>query len=395
MNFGNVLATDRFAQELFASAAKEQMLFFRSPRTELPTTVGGLSSQRALSLVVLFDRILIHELGPGELRIPDLEHEGIVQIVPLEEPLGKVAPLATTWKGSRRGSPPNSLLESLSRIQQLRPLVASRLVGLDLDFVNFVARKVGISRRQFIEQLLDYATVYAQGENGALKKHVINEMLPVDLVKDMTNDLFHFEFRDEKLDAVNSLLVAASLAADEIAIIRELSAAHGAPVATKEYGKAFRSIPALKGKEFDAVCAANRFLILQSALLNREPCMPHIDGIRHALSLRKNPYLKAMREHLKVLNVGLSVCDSAAIAEAAREIQRARHALSRRTAFDKPLAWLSYMSVPAAAVQPLLGTSILGLSVAVIGAASTLIGAAGTFTGRRIQHKNQWALFGS
>jgi hypothetical protein len=393
MDFRRVLVTDRLSNELFAAAAKDNLLFLRSRHTELPPVSGGLARQRALSLLVLFDQILIHEDGLGELRIPDLEQEGIVKIISATGPSdGDVSPLVTTWKKSDpRGFPPKALLQSLARVRQLRPIVANRIMGISPQFASFVAKKAGTSRRVFIEQLLDYATAYVQGQNELMQEHPLNQFLPKSFLKSMKKDLFCFE---EPLNAANALLLSATMVADEIATITELSAIHMAPVATENYGKVFRSAPSLKGKAFDAVCAANRFLILQCALSNREPCMPHIDSIKHALSLRKNPYLKAMREHLRILNGGLTVGDSAAIAEAAREIQRARHALNRRAIFDKPLAWLSYMSVPAAVVQPLLGNSILGMSVGVIGAAGTVIGAAGTFASRRIQRKNEWALFG-
>ncbi len=389
MDFRRVLATDRLSSELFATAAKDRLLFLRNRRTELPPTSGGLARQRALSLLVLFDQILIHEDGPGNLRIPDLEQEGIVKIIPATEPSGRdVSPLSTTWRRSdSRGVPPKALLRSLARIRQQGPLVANRLVGLNLEFVNFVAKKAGVSRRTFIEKLLDFATAYVQGHDAILDQHPLNELLPKSFIKSMQKDLFRFEEIRGGLNAVNSILLAATMVADEIATIKELSAAHKAPVATENYGKAFRSAPALKGLALDAVCAANRFLILQSALSNRESRMPYIDGIKHALSLRKDPYLKSMREHLMVFNGGLTVGDLVAVSAAAREIQKARQALNRRSTFDRTLAWLSYITVPTGIAESLIGSSIVGMSLSVIGAV-------GTLSARRIQSKNEWALFG-
>lgn len=385
MDFRRVLATDRLSNELFAAAAKDKLLFLRNRRTDLPPASGRLARQRALSLLVLFDQILIHEDGPGDLRIPDLEQEGIIKIIPATGPSdGDVPSLATTWRRSDpRGFPPKALLQSLARVRQLRPIVANRLVRINPQFVSFVAKKAGISRRVFIEHLLDYATAYVQGQNKLMEELPLNQFLPKSFLKSMRKDLFYFE---EPLNVANALLLGATLVADEIATIKELSAIHGAPVATENYGKVFRSAPALKGKAFDAVCAANRFLILQSVLSNR-PNMPYIDGIKHAISLREDPRLTSMREHLKVFNAGLTVGDSVAVAAAAREIQRARHALNRRAAFDRSLAWLSYMAVPAGVAESLIGSSILGISLSVIGAV-------GTLSSRRTQRKNEWALFG-
>jgi hypothetical protein len=159
-----------------------------------------MAGQRALSLIVLFDRLLIHEFGEGTFRLPDLEKEGIVEIVPADQPPAGVPPLSTTWKKGEldsRGRPPKALLRSLSLVQQFRPLV----------------------------------TIFA----------------------------------------------------DEIAVIRGLSTKYNVGVATEHYGKAFRAGAALKGRQLDAICAANRFLILRAAFADGGLRIPRIDSIKEPL----------------------------------------------------------------------------------------------------------------
>ncbi len=117
--------------------------------------------------------------------------------------------------------------------------------------------------------------------------------------------------------------------------------------------------------------------------------MPRIDGIKHALLLRKDPHLKAIREELKVLHGGLTAGDKIAILEASREIQRSRRALKRRANWDRALAWLTYMSVPVGVAEALMG------SPPIIGTSVSIIGAAGIATVRRIEKKNEWVLFGT
>jgi hypothetical protein len=81
VNFEHVLATDRLAWELFGAAAQEKLLFVRDNEQE-PRTRSGLAKQRALSLIVLFDRLSIPDPGLNSFRLPDLEKEGIVEIIP-------------------------------------------------------------------------------------------------------------------------------------------------------------------------------------------------------------------------------------------------------------------------------------------------------------------------
>jgi hypothetical protein len=392
VDFGHVLVTDRLAWEIFGAAAVEKVLFSSDPSEQMPRSRAGMAGQRALSLIVLFDKLLIHEFGRSAWRLPDLEKEGIVEIIPADQPAAGVPPLPTNWRKGELGSrrrPPKNLLRSLSLVQQFRPLVTNRLLTGSNQFVNELARAVGLSRRAMIDTFLDYAIAYIQGHVKDVREHVFNEVFPNDLLNEITDELFDFSVRGELLSPTNALLVMAIVVAKEIAVIQELSTKHEVGVATEHYGAAFRSEPAIKGRQLDAICAANRFLILRAAFTNGGPCMPRIDGIKHALLLRRNPYLKAMREQLRVLNGGLRVGDPIAILEATREIQKAHRALKRRASWDKALTWLTYMSVPLGVAEVLMGSPpIVGTSVSIIGAASTA-------TARRIDKKNEWALFGT
>jgi hypothetical protein len=390
VDFKQVLVTDRLAWEIFGSAALEELLFVRDTREDKPQKGHGITGQRALSLIVLFDRLLIHDFGGGAFRLPDLEKEGIVEIIPANQP-PRVKPLATAWsKGElgSRGRPPTALLRSLSLVQQFRPLVTNRLLTGNIEFFSVIAKGLRVSRRILIDRFLDYAIAYIQGHDKAVREHPFNEALPEDFLEEIRNELFDFTARGDLLSPTNVLLVMALVFADEIAIIRELSTKHGAGVATEHYGKAFRSEPAVRGKQLDAVCAANRFLILRAAFADGLPSLPHIDGIRHALLLRKDPYLKAMREQLGVLNGGLSAGDSTAILEATKEIQRARRALKRRQGWDNVLSWLTYMSVPVGVAEILMG------SPPIVGTSVSIVGAAGTAAARQAAKRNEWVLFG-
>jgi hypothetical protein len=80
-DFTRVLLTDKIAWELFGLAARERMLYSSDTEETTPTPGRGAVSQRALSFLVLFDNIIIHDFSTGAFRIPDLESEGILQVI--------------------------------------------------------------------------------------------------------------------------------------------------------------------------------------------------------------------------------------------------------------------------------------------------------------------------
>ena len=115
-DFTRVLLTDKIAWELFGLAARERMLYSSDAEESTPTPKHGAVSQRALSFLVLFDNVIIHDFSHGAFRIPDLEGEGILQVITRGQPARAVAPLRTRWRLGplrNRRRPPASLLRSL------------------------------------------------------------------------------------------------------------------------------------------------------------------------------------------------------------------------------------------------------------------------------------------
>ena len=80
-DFTRALLTDKIAWELFGLAARERMLYSSDAEESTPTPKHGAVSQRALSFLVLFDNVIIHDFSHGAFRIPDLEGEGILQVI--------------------------------------------------------------------------------------------------------------------------------------------------------------------------------------------------------------------------------------------------------------------------------------------------------------------------
>jgi len=391
VDFSRVLVTDRLAWEIFGAAAREKLLFVQTPDDQHPRTRSGTAGQRALSLLILFDRLVIHDFSQGTFRLPDLEKEGIVEIIPADQLPNDVPALSTKWRKGRLGSGgriPKELLQSLSLLQQFRPLVVNRLLKSQGGFDSFIAKALGVSRRKSINIFLDYALAYAQGDETTFRDHVLTKVLPHEILHDSSEDLFHFTAHN-LLSAPNVILLFALMFAGEIAVIQSLSTQLGVGVATDHYGEKFRSEPALRGKQLDAVAAAHQFLILRAALADEGRFMPRIEGVKHALALRRDPHLKAVREQLKVFHSGLISGDRNAVREARHEIQQARQNLERRAGWDRALRCLAYVSVPVGIAESLIW------SVPIAGTALSVIGAVGAATVRRIETKHEWVLFGT
>ncbi len=97
MDFSRVLVRDNLAWELFSAAARENLLFSRPLTEEERSNLSRrsrLTRQRALSLLVLFDHLVLHDYC-NAFRLPDLEKDGIVEVMAGSDPVEEVPPLPT------------------------------------------------------------------------------------------------------------------------------------------------------------------------------------------------------------------------------------------------------------------------------------------------------------
>jgi hypothetical protein len=133
IQFDKALVTDGLAWALFGMAKREGLL----DASEVESSVVGLPGrsirQAALTLLLMFDKVVVHDLSlpPGEFRIPALEHDGLLEIVPALYPSRKPLPLLSTWKPTtfdRRGKPPVSLRRDLALMRTYRPFIINRLL---------------------------------------------------------------------------------------------------------------------------------------------------------------------------------------------------------------------------------------------------------------------------
>lgn len=210
-DFTRVMLTDKVAWELFGLAAREHMLYTSDKGENPPIPRRGAVSQRALSFLVLFDKVIVHDFGESTFRIPDLESDGIVQVIARGEPAQPVEPLRTRWKKGplrNRRRPPASLLRSLRLLKEERPLVIDRLLSVRSEWERSLARAFGVSRRRFLNAFFDYALACVEGDNEVLRESLLNR-LPDDMLDHWTRRLFDFQVKDELMDEFTAKMVFA------------------------------------------------------------------------------------------------------------------------------------------------------------------------------------------
>jgi hypothetical protein len=389
-DFSRVLLADSLAWHIFSAAAQEHLLFTRPGEAEAPRAHSSSARQRALALLVLFDKVLVHEFGEGTFRLPDLENDGIVEVIAACEPLSDVRPVRSSWRRgplSRRGKPPRSLLQTVRIIEEEKPLVVERVVKAPSEFDREVAHALGVTRRAFIEALLDYALALVKGDTATMEQSMLHA-LPKDFLDEITNEMFAFDVRHDIVSPVNSTLFGFLLAALQIRIGQDLSTRFGVGIASHDYGERLQGASPRNRQRIPPTAAADSFLILRTALAEERGVLPHIEGIRHALALRQDPNLKALKEHLRHLNASLQNGKPDDLVRARQEVSRARKVLQRKRNWDRALNWLTYLSVPVAVAETLVG----GLPV--VSMTVTVLGASGVVLSQRTQKANEWVLFG-
>lgn len=384
-NFTNVLLTDKIAWQLFGLADRENMLYTSGAGENPPIPERGAISQRTLSFLVLFDKVIIHDFSERAFRIPDLESAGVVRVIAREMPSRAVEPLRTRWKEGplrSRRRPPASLLRSLRLLKEERTLVIDRLLSVRSDWQRSLAAALRLSRRGFLSAFFDYALACVEGDNEVLGKSILNR-LPDDMLAYWTRRLFDFQSKDELMDEFTALMVFAIAFADEVRIIQELSEQLGVGVATQHYRSKYTSRP----PTLDPPSVADHFVVLRTALAEDRGALPRIRDIRHALALRRDPNLRSLREMLSEFHKSVQNGDASVVASARREVARAKRAMTRRQEWQRGLDWVTYLALPVVIAEALTGAPpIAGTSLSVLGVTGTAIAS-------RTKRRNGWVLF--
>jgi hypothetical protein len=398
IHFENVLVTDGMARTFFWLAQAEGLLTSTNGDHVPGRSPTPKERQEILSLVVLFEKLVIHQLTltTGHFRVPDLERDQVLEVASTGASEAKIKPLRSSWKPTgddRRARAPVPLRRTLTSLRMYKPLIVERLVSVRNDFNVFTARQLGITTRAFVSDFLDWSINYVSGKHNLCEQSIIEQAFPTDFVKELKRELFDFESRsdagEEVLSATNSTLVMALLFAEELVAIQQLSAIRGLGVATNHYlNRRLNDSDGHTAFGTDPSHVPQSFAVVRSVLHEEGHFFPEIKNLAHALKLRKNPYIRSFREQLKEFHRQLSLGNRDGVEEVREEVRRAKKDLHRAGSITKALRWITYLSLPAGLAEGLI------IGAPIVGTTLGILSVAGTAVSTKASHKNEWVLFG-
>ena len=291
MDFSKVLIIDSLSTALSVGAEREGLAIGAFEGWPTMRTLRH-HYQHVLSLLVLFDEVLVSTSPVERREIPLLEDAGIIRRVEKREPRGGPEPLVSDRRYG--GTPPARLLKSLALIQEYQPIVVEYLMRHGFPYDLEFARGFGISRRRYYEEFLEYAIAYAQGDKTRLQNTSFVARMPRKGLNLISRRLFRFGTGAQ--NPFNTILIMAIHCANVLQSSQELSVEFGVGVASKE----FRAISNRTGlvRLGSSSAVAESFSVVQSVIREDQPYFPQIETLHDVIRLRKDPRLESFRRKL-------------------------------------------------------------------------------------------------
>lgn len=349
IDFSSIVLADYYQDGLLCQAEKEGLL------AEAPNEDKGAHSrrsrcaQKALSMLVLYDRLILPIDPTLGIRIPRLERDGIVEFV------------SPQWQSIQDllepGEPWNTRCKKdIATISPIRVLTLDFLMRIEDEFVKVLAEGLRVSRRRVYNAMLDFALARFAGRPEWEALSELPDMLTGEdeLLELIRRNLDGKMDTGDALGRLKSLMLMASISASYFASEQEWSAKRRVPIATSyctRQGAGWKPIASnieLPGKIADA------FGVVRCALHSEGYGFPKIENIRHALSLREDANLKAFREQLRCFLKSFSIGDMAAACAAQREVHKAKQALDKATKWGIAAEWTSYFALPVSIIETIL-----------------------------------------
>lgn len=382
-DFSKVILGTDVDLALVGQAAIDGLLVDGSDGSLTPIARKKRNKQEALSLLVLFDNLVLTDLAGGNYHIPILEQEGILSVSQEQNLLVKDFE-DSDWYGNRNR---DAFIKALDRTVAVRPLVLEYLTRRKDKFVQSVADALDSTRKETLNAIIDFAHSHYLKDRSRLQSNPLYQKLPPDLIKLFRGKLNRERDRDG-LNAIDTIIFGATHAGALLEHYASMSQALGCGVATSE----FSAQGYLWNKQFPVQKIPEKippaFCILRAALHDSGAFFPKIENIKHAMQLRKDPNIKAFRQQLTTFQRTLLFGDSSDIYKAVREVHQATEALKRNSTIQQGLKWLTYASLPLSVAETLLnGLPVASLSL-------SLFSIAVTNYSERIRERHRWVLFG-
>jgi hypothetical protein len=372
MSEQRIMLADNLGSALLSQAAREGLARLDAEENSSLRRYGPGITQDALSLLLLADEVILPRPIGNTSDIPFLTDSGIMKIhdYDLERP-------------TESGKDP--LGESLKDYECVRPFVLSSVLTMqasDRERDAKYASSLGLSRKRFYDFLIQYGAAFYANDPDRSSLALASVLPPRAL--QIIDGVLEKRTYDNPIMFV---IMAALFSILHFTALLDLSMKLNASVASADYGRIgrawFKTTPVASAEG-----QTRGVSILRTAIRESGGHFPVIDGIRQAVQLRQDPYLKSLRRYLRDFQAVLAKGDAAAAREAAEDVADAQAALRRARAWGKSLRWIEFAALTAEVADHLFGgTGLLGI---VLG----LYSVAGTFAKDWSERHHGWVLFG-
>ena len=387
---GAVVLTDRLRHALLAQAKAEHLL---NPKYLDVRRLrrNPLAIQQALSLIVLHEHVWLADYflpgeddRVGEPLLPELEESGDVRRLVGIFPIGRMfVSSGANWYDRRD---PKVFVKALDLVETYRPMVISAVARKPNPWVARIASTGLLSCRKVVSAILDYAYGFYSSDDDLMQTSFVAHLGDA-FVEELKRDLTSQTPR-EGLNMFDEVLFGAIWHAEQFDEYRQMSQVAAAPVAGASAPLRVLRKAGVFEANTEAVRLARTFAVVRVALTDEGFNLPRIEGVRHALRLRRDPGIASLRARLGDLHGSFATGDAAAVQEARREVQRANAALGKAASLAKWARWGAIAGLPIGIVE----TLTVGLPVASL--PISLISLFSDHASQDLIAKNRWILVG-
>lgn len=383
LDFSKVILGDKIELGLIGQASTENLIGKDTDSGSIALSRRSRKKQEALAFLVLFDKLIISNLVGGRYSIPSLEDKNILKVLNVTPKLVKDF-AGTGWLENRD---PNVFLKCLNRTTTVRPLILNYLARNRIEFPSYIAKATKESYKKVINEIINFAHAHYSCDEDGIKKNLFSSILDDQLIKDIRKNLT-VQTESNFWNPIDVILLGAFHAGALLESYMELSMEHKAGVATFEFlgsSHLWNNCP-ISQRKLENI--GNDFLLLRTSLHEEMTFFPRIDGISHALRLKKDPNIKAFRKQLSLFQNSIIKGDASDLTLLRREVKSAAQALSKISSSRRKFSWLTYLTIPATALESIfIGLPIMSLSISVPTIGFNVYDSV-------VSKKNKWILFG-
>jgi hypothetical protein len=373
-DFQKVILAHDFSNILVGQGLREGLVISEDRQyLESPFFRRLFRRQYVLSLLVLFDKLLIPHIWPQDnptVRIPILEDAGVLERVDTPE----------IHKNSSVGWDP------------LRPFIVDELVRIgskkkdDLILWKQLAKTLGWSRRKTYGAAIDY--VGAISNEDVRKQTAFYRLLPKSFLTKLDEQITRpFSLKKGPFNECQFLLLVAVGISHFLELYQECSMVFGAGVASTKWSAVANTTSLSVNDPTRDI--ANTFGLVRAELSEEQPLFPRFESIKDALMLRRDANFKAFRKQLALFHDSISRGEKEDAIRIRKEVSKAKRRLKAVQVLNQPLRFVTYLSLPTSIIEPLIfGPPIVGTSLSILSVTATM-------TLEHIKRKNAWVLFGS